>query len=495
MDDIREVSVKDLIKTILLKWRWMIGGMLLCAVLLNGFYYLKTKKAAESTPASSQLSSKDSVEAKLTALKANLSEREVTEVMAAVKSYQNFYENYLQAIEYSENSIRMKLDASCVPTVRIDYYIDTHYEVVYPQIEKSDPVEDIIVAYSAGLVNESVFEAVCAEVEKKIESKYIRELFSVGQEGKATLSITALGEDREFCDAFTKVVTEKIEELTPGIQATYGDFDIELSGVEYYERAHNSLLAEQQTRSTGINNLRTYLGNADSMLSEKQKEYFSALLDETEKEIAETENEQEVLALETTASEIKTINIKYLLVGGILGILIVCMYGFFEYLFCPDIHTAQDIENNYPILVWGTLNKKKGKKRLFAGIDRWIETVFDGVPKDEAEKFDFICTNICVEIQKSGMNKIFITSTCEDDWVEEIKTMLKARLSEKIEGIEVGKSIITDADAYQKFAFSDGVVLVEKTYRSRFRDIDRVAELCKNNSVKIIGGIVASDVR
>lgn len=498
MERDKEICTRDMFKSILLKWRWMIFWMIVFAIILNGINYVKSYKNAEAVKesiADVQLESEEieTTTTSLSDLEAKLSEREISEVKTAVMNYRNYYKSYLNASEYNGNSLRMKLNPNAVINTVLTYCIDSHYEVVYPVIEKSDSTEDIIMTYAKLLNDEKIYDDACVEFELEVESSYLEELVTASMSGESLLVISILGESQEFCEHLANYVKKNMEHFTSEVQKIYGDFDITLASEVCSQQILPALMTEQQTRLTGINNLRSYLANTGANLNDVQKEYYYALLDGIEVEEVETkdislQNKEETVII----PKVEKFSVKYILLGCIIGIIFVCAYGFIIYLLSNVLHVAEEIRINYDIPILGELNKPTGEKKLFGFVDRFIISLFDkhAICDTENQRYEMICMNVVAATHKAGMKRIFIGGTYNDERVEQVKSDLYRLLQIEIEDIEVGNSILYDAESFKKFAYSDGMILLEKTGRSYFSDIDREIELCQNNQVTVIGMVV-----
>ena len=64
------------------------------------------------------------------------------------------------------------------------------------------------------------------------------------------------------------------------------------------------------------------------------------------------------------------------------------------------------------------------------------------------------------------------------------------KVQEKNVQIEKGLSLISDSETLDKVIASDGVVLVETIRKSRYEDIEKEIELCKNYNIKILGTVI-----
>ena len=145
------ISVKDLLLRILLKWRMILVWMLIGAVVLDGVGYVRSARAVKLAQEAIKTPEDDEEQMLLAVSQAEekLSTREVSEVQTAVGTYLSYQKEYQDTLAYNTNSIKMQLDPNKVPTMMLQYYIDNHYQAVYPVIEARDTTSDIFCFFSS----------------------------------------------------------------------------------------------------------------------------------------------------------------------------------------------------------------------------------------------------------------------------------------------------------------------------------------------------------
>ena len=133
MKDFITVDLKDLLYRIILKWRLMIIFAVIFAVAANMFGIYKSKKSADAMAADQAALSEDAE-----SIKALLTDKEAQEVDIAVSAYMNLKKRCDALSRYLDGSVFASLDFSAVPTVKVNYIVDSHYETEYPVIEKKN---------------------------------------------------------------------------------------------------------------------------------------------------------------------------------------------------------------------------------------------------------------------------------------------------------------------------------------------------------------------
>lgn len=488
------ISIKDMLMRVCLKWRAMIVWAVILAILFNGLGVLKEYKAVqtqkqledEKTNTELQL---ENAEKKVTELEKGLSDREIADVKRVVESYADLQSRYTVAREYFENSAKMQLDPSRVPTMMIQYNINTNYQVEYPIIDKRDNTSPIISAYCDYIKSDETYDALKNAMVSDVEVSYVKELVDA-VEDCGNISVTIIAPTEEDCKAMGDVVEKTISKATGKLQNIYGAFEVTPIMDSYGCAANSTLLNDQTTVVNNMNSIRSAIVNITSGMNDAQKEYYSALLDYdtiANPPDAVGENLQNLeLAENSENTSINLIHAKMLILGILVGFfLVVCWYALL-YILSNRMRTADDLEEVYGMRLMGTLTIKT-KKNI---VDRKIQEAFSG--KNDftyEEQMRMICAGIRISAKKLGIQKLYITGSSReklDSYYAEIAKQLKAQNLD----VQYGVSVIYDPESLEKMAESDGVVLVEKTGSSLYKDIKKEMDCCLSNKVQIIGAVV-----
>lgn len=490
------ISVKDLLLRILLKWRMILVWMLIGAVVLDGVGFVRSARAARQAREAVTTPEEDEEQMLLAVSEAEekLSAREAAEVKTAVGTYLSYQKEYQNALAYNTNSIRMQLDPNSVPTMTVQYYIDNHYQAVYPVIEARDTTSDIITSFSSKVTNTTVCEQIVEELQWDIDSAYVQELITASQFADDILTISVMGQDQDVCEKMMAIIQQVVESETAGLKALYGDFDIAVLHKQYYEGASSMLLTAQQTQVSGLNNIKTAMNNVVSNMTEDQKAYYAALLDkETAGEAAdEGEQEDEAEAAPSATPQANVISLKYILLGAFVGVFLACCWIAFRYLIAGALRVKDDLEEVFGTPLLGSLTVSDVGNRFLGQIDRFIVALFaGGRPKfSEEERIEMICAGIRIAAQKADMQSVYVTSACHDEKSEQIRELLCDKLQGEVKTIGQGKSVVYDPESLERMVSSDGVVLVEMVDGSLYADMLKELELCKMYKIPVIGSVV-----
>ncbi len=486
------ISLKDLLYRILLRWRLILVWLTLGAVLFGAVGYMKNTKAAKKPAERVPLTAAEQIKK----LESELTDNEIDVVQAAVKTYGDFQKSGELLNEYLSGSVRMKFDPSRIPTLKLQYLIDNHYEAVYPVVASKDHTGDILTSYAGKILNASVYEEmaeVLAEsMEAECDASYVRELVSA--EGAGNILIIVIhGLSEEDCRALSPIIQEAVRENTGELQEIYGDFDITLIQESYYENVSPELITEQRQKRDEYNGLISSMNGLANNMTDPQKEYYYALLADSEGEKEETETLPEA---EQPAENIQVelFHKKYILLGAAAGVFLACCYLACRYLFSARLRVREDLEECFGIPSLGTLSAARPKRRFLNVVDRWISSCFEEKSRQfsEEECIRMICAGVRIGAKKADMKSVYLTGVCSDEACEQMKALLCGKMKADIASVQYGKSVVCDPESLEAMAAADGVVFVERIGGSRYDDLRKEVEICRQNQVKIIGSVTIS---
>lgn len=481
------IDIMDLLRRCLMKWKVMIVCMLVGAIALNGIGYLRSAKNANAVKTQiQQMEEEQDDSEKLITINEymrKLSDREISEVQTALLSYKTYQQEYVDGLKYYQESVRMKQDPNCVPTLRLQYIIDNHYEVIYPVIEKRDTTQDIISILIKTIQSEDVGNAIAEVLGLEGNVAYAQELVSSWSEGRDVLMINITAEDRNDCEAIAEIVKQKIVEQTDDVSMTCGEYDIVLASEQFLQYADTGLMTTQQSVINSLNSLRSSIYYLPNGMTEDQRVYYYALLDNEETiDLSDPNENNEIEVPELTVPEIKYVSLKYICLGILCAVFFVCAWIGVKYLLSVKLRVPEDIEVGFGLHLIGNITNQKIKRPEI------FKKTYHHLSADE--QIQLIVSGIQVSAEKENMEEVFITTTCVTERSKQICSEICDAVNEKGISCTVGKSMVYDPQAIQQAACSNGVVLVEQIDKSRYDEIAKEKELCSKYHVPIIGCVV-----
>lgn len=444
MKDEMIIDVKEVCHRIFKRWKLLILAAVIGAVLMSAIGYASAYKDYKS---------KQPVdETTLEAYRSKLSEKELEAAEQAFDTYEIYKKQYQSAIEYSKNSILMKLGTDNVATVEMQYYIDNHYKSVYPIIEQTNNVTDIIEAYSLQLSSGDVMDQIKETTGTDMESRYLRELISVEPvEDSQTMKITISTDSKELTDGIADVIEQEIVSFTQMIQEQYGKFDI--IGANRCESAgiDDSVFELQQKEITSITTLKTQIDEVGNDLNDEQKAYYSALVNNTGAIKEEFQGQ--------------IINKKNIITGCGMGIVIVICYIVLRYMLQKELRNPYDLRDIYHSYTVGVV------KNFEKDVEFAVEQIKALAVRGETAKIGLISTEVSTETQ--NVIEILATRIKDDDL--EISTAC---------GIRQIPNML------KEFGEAGQVILIEKKDKSTYGNVEREIEICDKFDIKIMGNII-----
>lgn len=484
----KTISVVELIKYVILKWRLLLIGMVVFAILMGGYAAAKAYMTGNDVKKQQESANYEQYESSLT-------EDEIREVKDAENNYLTYENIYKDYQNYMSNSIRMQLDANSVPTKKLIYQISGH-----------DEARNIADTYGDIFPDNDVCKRIVQETTLDVDVAYIKELIDVtnshmdiitidGQQisnileeneensNSVLMLITVISDNKANCESIGNIIETELNNTTEELQERFGNFVIQKVGDYYCEEINNELLSDQHERISEMNNVNAIMNNLKSSLTEPQQSYLSALL-ASDQEVGSNSQEEIV--------QIQYINLKYIVVGAILGVLIVGFCLVCQFLVNRHLISNCFIEIDLKSSLLGTFTEIKKKKKIGNRFDRWLKSLFEQNNESfsEDEKLQMLAANIRVLMQKKGLKEIYITGTVKtNETIEFLKKLQKVLKDNEVDFL-MGQSILYDAISMEKFAAADGAIFVEQRGKSLMKEMVEETECSNNYGVHILGFIV-----
>lgn len=469
----REISVTTIFWKILYGWRLILVSALAFAVLLTTAKYIKDTTAMKSTSntissvTEEQLSSQDQA------------------VLTSVKTLQN----QLKAKEdYMQSSILMKLDPYQKDVVALQYYVDTGYTFKMDSEVKRDNTTSLINSYIAYIDDSGLLQTVCKSLDWDIKDAYVAEL--IDSSNKITGTSDALAQNAVFSVFLTGADEKKANQLADAVEQAIGDYQKtlaenvgshELKLIDRYagKESDNNLADKQGTLENSIVTLRAQLNTMLEGLSVEQKQVLTK------------DGETDKTAESTPTSTLVSISKKYAVLGALGGAFLACIWILVSFILDKRIKTVQELEKYYNVRVFGKLLKESKKKRLFSGMDRWLDSLQHTDKSTLEQQRSMTLMNLKMKCKQEGIEHLFITN------VVNFSNQEKQNVDVLIEGIcslgikvNVGEDILHNAESFEKMAEIGNVILIEKIEESYHDIFEQELRLCEGQKTQVLGVIV-----
>lgn len=456
--EMREVKLSDLLFRILSGWRFIFISTVLFAVVVCGYKYISDRKVFAVTK--SVIMKQPTMEE----MRAALTEEERNNIEKAELIKKNLDESK----EYQEESIWINLNPYTEKKVTLQYMVTQGL----PEGGEITNVEEITDAYvyymSAGVITD-----LCRELQWDTEQKYISELLSVTQgASNRTFSISIVGEEEQiqkiaeqikiFVNMYTFEVADKVEE-----------HNLVLIGEYSSEEIDSELLEKKSEVENNIMNLQT---NLDSLIAKFTVDQLKIFNGESEEDVQEI--------------EAPMLNVKYLVIGAVLGFLIGCTWKIFSYILNGRLKYMAELQEVYGLRIFGTIVTEKRKKRFFSKIDSWIEKIQMQKAEDMSGQWDIIMINLKMACKKEGIKELYLGVSMQmEERDRNLVEQLIKRLGEVGIKVYYGVGFLCDSKAILQANEAENIVLLEKEQGSRYQMIEQEILFCREQQINLLGVI------
>ena len=484
-----EISISNVFWAVCLKWRTWIAAGLILAVLMGCFSYYRSykgvkaaKEAMDHQPTSEDL----------------MAEGELSD---SARLYVQYLHQYEEQFNYNNASGLMNLDPNSFYKGEISYYIDNHYEVEYPIIEKKDNTPGITAAYQA-MVNS---DAVLGEMAQALgfesgDTGYAKEMVDTNSRYGSTssvvtnldlgiLTINVYSDDPQNCDKLLDIIEELLQQQKSEIEKVYGKHDLIANERHTFATSDTNLLMMQRDN---IERLRDY----SYRMTELEKSYLS------EEDISAVEvfrNEltteiQESLGVEAQETDLPqaTVSKKAVAAGLVGGALMMMVLYALLYIMSSKVRLEDEVAETFGINLLGTVvTKEKKNKGLDGFLNRQLFRNKHLFEKEEA--LDMAVANISVMTKKRDADSIYLIGAASDDNEKSICTELIKRLKQTGIKAEYGRSVLYDAKSLEKAAQTGHVAVICAPEITDYNELAEELDVCISQKTDILGLLVIGE--
>lgn len=528
--DEREIDLRDLLFTILYKWKGIFIAGLIGLVVLGGFKFYKNERTRVATGIDVELDTeanenlkKKQREIRATEVKITGKNTEINKCNVAVKNDEvaiTNAENTVDTIKgqielqekkiagqekYLNESVLMKIDPYNVSTTRTTYQVVLRGDSDDNAKLYRDPADEIVSAYALNVNVKEVTESIAENY--GFDGKYIVELYSVSSNGDSnTITVISYGLNNEMAAIINDAVCSVIESRRDNITSRYWYHTLTKQETEQLSVLDTGLADTQNDRRANLltarATLETYEKNLDSAYTtiENNKadiEVQKAKIVDFENDIAELNEDIESLRAELPGLESKLYTtlpsknnsikagVKYGIIGFFVGMLALAGLYCVIYVLKDVMHTADEIKDCFAIPQLAVFSKKIPKKANF--IDKWIMKL-EGRQKKISETETLKAVAASVEsLVPSGSNVVLLGSKAGKSLISFADSLNEFLPS--VHFLPVADNDAT-AESVRELSTADAVVLVEERNVSSMKAIAAEIEKTKLFGRKILGYIV-----
>lgn len=453
----QEIDLKDLMFSVLRRWRPIIIIAVVFALLLGGF---KTFKGIQ------QLSDEEFVKENQEIYAFSL-EQHATTKKRLEREVKNIQDNIQSQQQYKENSILMNINPYDEYVATATLYISTDYQIMPGMVyQNPNSAAGILKAYMSIAQNGEMYNYVLGKMNNKLSLRYLKELVKLEPDyGNNMLTISVVGDTEKRSSEVMGFIMDSINSSHDIVVQSIGEHQVNIVDDSEYVAVDMELDQKQKDFSNTVEQL-------DISLQTKTKE------------LADLEEPSNALLSKT--SVLKS-SVKYAFLGGVLGAFMAVFFICVAFLMSDKLVNEKEIRRRYGIMVLGVF-KKNGKKKPFAFVDRWLDKM-EGISEKEMEDgqtLDVIAANALNYAE--GANRILLVGTIDKASMDTLQNGLSDRFPTL--SLAVGGNPCKDAQAIKEAASCDAVIVVEKRNASLFSSIEQELSLIKSLNKKILGCVV-----
>lgn len=476
-----EISIIDIILYCLEKWRWIVGCMLIAAILMGTYKYQATVRA-------------NGINNILEQEQGDELDEENIQGEQATESYEQAIRELERDLEvkedYLDNSVVMQMDPNHVFVGTLSYYVK--------DVEKGSGV---IAAYNAFVSGGKMAE----ELVKLDDSVSVEDLqylilffnskntmykmdasnqmlYSL-ETGEPVFQIQLRMPDREHCMLYLKYAEEIMAKYSIQLQSEIGEHNLTLLSSAQFEEADSEI---QEYQSTMRTDYATTVKNLQGLRTEL------ATIQEMQSSLS-LEGESEVAIDAVNVINPVSAAVKYAILGLGLGAGIVCFILLINYMIGGRLQDTDvfDLEFGMPLL--GIVRTSEMKRKLFGFVDTWIFRLRGGVYAKIGfeEQIKMTAVNIQAALSKNTREErteIMIAGTIPVKDVE----ILCARLVSELGSISFSsyKQIVFQSSALKELENYDWILFLEKKGVSNSSFIAQEKKLAVDRGVEVLGTVV-----
>lgn len=465
----REISIVDLLVEILLRWRMMILWMIVGAVVLGAFSYVRSGNVIEQQ------------QAQTGGMQQNPEEWLTEEEMRNVEYVAGIEKAYLVKVAYREKSPLMQIDANAISRAEATLAVVGEDRGRCGDIEKV--YEDIA---ESGECLLKVAEDADMEAIGVGEILYLeKEAGSAAETGDGTNSfkIVALHEDEETCKSMLESAVAFLKGKQSGIENALGDHEIVVVNESFGVVSDMDVARLQKTVLDDVTILKRSFSDAKKELSDKELSYYAILASGDE-----VEAEEPVVQQAPSAG----ISVKYVLLGAVMAAFVYAFILLLVYIFNTKIRATDSLQELYGLPQLGMIPKEQGGKKFLSIVDKWILSIRNHSKRQftPGEALELASVAAKMAAGKEALQDVCLVGCGLKERSLETCEKIKARLEGEGIHVEILNNVLYDAQMLEELEKAQGAVLVESAGSTLYTEIAEELELLKRQGIRVLGGIL-----
>ena len=483
----REIDLFDLIADILAHWRSVLIAMLVGAVLLGAFGYVKSYKEFQNTQNEQVTVSNTNDttrEEKIKRMKESLGD----DLLAGVDSVIVWENKYDLKEIYYKNSLYMQLDPLHVVQKELVYQI---------QVEDNSAGSKFGIVYGNVIKNVGLYDWI--EQQTGMDAAYVGDLISADVKSGMTIAdgtqvllsdsncvkIVIMQKDEESCEKLADAAKEYIAMQQENLSQEIGNHELILLSETMGTVSNTEVLDKQTSYRDEISSLKESITKKKAEFTEEQKQYYN-LLTQNDSEIVDTTQDA---AAESVTVQKPSISIKYVVLGAVIFAFVYAMILCLMYIFNGKLRASDELQNLYHIPQMGLIVKDSKKKLL---PDKWVDNLRNHGKRKfaPAQSMELAVAAVKIAAVKNGLDHVCLMGCNLAEGADNVCESIKHALEKEQIAVTILDNVLYNAEAMEKLENEEGVVLVEKACSTLYNEVSREIELLNRQDIMVLGGIV-----
>lgn len=453
-----EISLKDIILSVLLHWKKILAVALVMAILAS--LYIGAKDFIT-------LSDKDAAAAKSDEYNRLVEDYERSSAQLQKKIEDTELELVRQE-KYRETALMLLIDPYDVYTEKFSYFVDTNYEIVPSQYYQNPDYTATIASAYVSEIEGMDFDSVLNDAGKTKYTTYnpvsgnALKLVNAVAKGSGIVEITIYGDNDEQLDIIKASIVETLTAKQDEFSRLIGNHSLELISSGRKVSVNKDFVALKEAFNKNFETLTADLDDAKVALSELSMP-------------ANTVPSGRNLLKRT---------IKYFVIGGLLGAFLGTFAVAVYLIGTNKLMNPEEITRRYSLPVLGMMNSDAMPrvKRLLA---KGLGVVTDASPDEEAE---YIASSFKLHAMDKPCSKLLLLGTAGEEAMEAVKE----KIGSLLDGVEIVVAGDTNksSKALLELAGDAAIVCVEKWQKSSLGDIERELRTIRAAGKNIVGAVV-----
>lgn len=371
--------------------------------------------------------------------------------------------------EYNKKSELMKIDPMNKWNGNFQFYIDSKYHI-NPNLtyQDVDLTSRIVSAYSSYLQSGELYSELLAEINTVDEIRFLTEIYSASADyGAATVTVSCVGKSEEDVRALLDIVKQKIEARFQTIKSAIGDHSYEIISESVYSSIDMELDETQKANLLAVSEYANAIGEENDSLTSWERE---------------PEPQPEYGSWYTTKKAIK-----FFIIGGIVGALLLCVWYAFRYALSDTVKTDGDWRY-FGVAILGHIEKDK-KKRAFHAIDALVDRIFsrgNGVSLDQS--CIIAANNVGAILKEQNLAAGKLVGCIERPLAETIAQKMSAASPDS--GFSFAGNALSEPDTAKKLDGTEKVILIAENVKTLTKDIRQTLTLLEAWGKTVLGVVV-----